>query len=93
MVLEVREGSLAEIAVVMIEPIPAWRSKEVDVLSIFKSCGGVGHVGRDHQEFSGANDDGLAGDDELESAGENKGDLLVDMAVPGDDATRTRTDA
>jgi len=76
------------------DPVFAGRSEDVEVDGVFEGLGGVGHVGRDDEGFSGGDgDDASIVEGEAQGAGENVGDLLVVVAVTGDDGSLAEDEA
>ena len=83
----------SQILVGSVDPVGARWRKDVEVDSVFEGFGFVRHVGGNAESFAGVYDDLFAVDPELESAFEDVGELLVVMAVLGDDASFFQKDA
>jgi len=75
-----------EILVGLINPVGAGWTEYVEVDGVDDGLGFVRHVGRDAEYFAGVDHDLFAVDPELERAVEDVGELLVVVAVFGDDA-------
>jgi len=76
-----------QVLVSLVDPIGAGGIEDVEVDSVFHGLGFVWHVRRDAESLAGVHNDFAAIDPELESAFENVGELLVVVAVLGDDAS------
>src|ERR1700733_4297953 len=85
---------LAEVAVVLVDPVLAGWGEDVEVDGVFEGDGGVGKVGGEGDEFAGV--DGVGGaivEVEAKRALEDEGELLVGVRVPGDGAAFGEHDA
>jgi hypothetical protein len=77
---------LAEVVVGFVDPVLAGWGEDVEAVEVFNREGGVGDVGRNDEDLSGADGDGFAVEGELHGAGEAHGKLLVVVMVKWDDA-------
>jgi hypothetical protein len=85
---------LAEVAVVFVDPVLAWRGEDVEVDGVFEGDGGVGEIGGDDEDFTGVDElGGTVVELEAERALEDEGELLVRVGVAGDDASLGEDDA
>jgi hypothetical protein len=85
---------LAEVAVVLVDPVLAGWSKDVEVNGVFEGGGGVRQVGRNDEDLAGVDDvRGAVVEIEAECAFGDEGDLLVGVGVAGDDASLAEHDA
>src|SRR5258708_5104190 len=75
----------AQVRVVSIDPILTGRREDVEVVGILKGLGAVRHVRGDDHGLSFADDDGLAIDFKFERTFQHVGDLLVLVAVYGNE--------
>jgi hypothetical protein len=82
-----------QIVVCLVDPIGAWGIEHVEVDRVYKGFGFVGHVARDGEDFARVDHDFFAVDPELEGAFEDIGDLLIVVAVQGDNAALLHEDA
>ena len=82
----------AQIFVGLVDPVsPRW-TKNIKVYSIGQRLGFVRHVGRNRQNLARVHNDFFAVDPELQRTFQDVGDLLVDVAVLGHDATLLQQD-
>lgn len=77
----------AEVLVGFVDPVFARRIEDVEIDRVHQRFGFMRHVGRNGQDFARTHDDFFSVDPELERAIKNVGDLLVVMAVLGNDAS------
>ncbi len=88
------EDFLAEVGVVLVDPVLTGRSKDVEVYGVFECGGGVGKVGWDDKDLVGV--DGVGGTVivvKAKAAFEDEGQLFVDVRVAGYDAAFGEHDA
>src|ERR1700749_2259025 len=74
-------AAVAKVVVGLIQPIGPWRIEDVEIDGFFERPRFVRHVGRDAQNFAGANDDFLSVDRKFQRAFQNISHLLVVMLV------------
>ena len=75
-----------QILVAFIDPIGAGRGEDIEIDCVFNRLGLMGHVGRNAEHFAGMHDDLFSVDPEFQSAIEDVSELLVVVAVLGNDA-------
>ncbi len=88
-----RSLAAAQVFVGLLDPVFARRIEDIEIDGVFQGLGLVRHVARDEQDLAGFDNDDLAVDPEFQSAFEDVGDLLVLMAVLGNDAAFFEQDA
>jgi hypothetical protein len=76
--------AVAEVVVGFVEPVFAGGIEDVEVDGVFDGPGFVGEVGRDAENFAGADDDFAAINGKFQGAFEDVGYLLVVMVMQGD---------
>jgi hypothetical protein len=76
----------AQVLVGLIDPVGAWRIENIQVNRILKRFSLVRHVGRDAKNFSRVDNNFLAVDPELQGAVEDVSQLLVVVAMLGNNA-------
>jgi hypothetical protein len=85
---------LSEVAVVLVDPVLAWRGEEIEVDGVDFCGGGVRKAAGDDEDLAGVN--GVRGavvEVEAERAFGDEGDLLVGVGVAGDNAAFCEDDA
>jgi hypothetical protein len=87
------QGRLSQVLVCLVDPVRSRRSEDVEVDCIHHRFRFVRHVGGDSQDFAGIDHDDATVDPELQCAFQDVGELLVVMAVLGDDAALLEQDA
>src|SRR5471030_216802 len=73
--------SVSQINICFVEPVLARRIEHVQINGVFHRFRFMRHVGRNTQHLSGANNDFLAVNPELQRAFKNVSELLVDVAM------------
>jgi hypothetical protein len=76
--------TVAEVVVGFVEPVFAGGIEDVEINGVFDGPGFVGQVGRDAQDFAGADDDFAAIDGKFQGAFEDVGYLLVVVVMQRD---------
>lgn len=86
-------ASLAQVRVGARHPVGAGRIEDIEVYRVFHRFGFVRHVGGDGQNFAGLDYDFFVVDPESERAFQNVSELLVGVAVLGDNTTLLQKNA
>src|SRR5262249_49104863 len=88
---EHERGSATQIGVVASDPVFPDGREDVDGDAVFERLDAVGDIRRNAERFAGSDDDLFGGGDEEHGAFFHSRDLLIDVAVRGDQSALARS--